>query len=87
MRSDPVFDATTRPRAVRTGTMLVASALLHGLLGLMLWFDVAGIGGGFGLGVGPGFGIGSGGGVGLGAGALIGDQMQGREYRDRYYER
>jgi hypothetical protein len=66
MRSDPVFDATTRPRALRTGTMLAASVLLHGLLGLMLYFDVAGIGGGFGLGVGPGFGIGSGGGVGLG---------------------
>ena len=29
-------------------------------------FDVAGIGGGFGLGVGPGFGMGTGGGVGLG---------------------
>lgn len=67
MRSDPVvFDATTRPRPVRTGTMLVASLLVHGLLGLALYFDVAGIGGGFGLGVGPGFGIGSGGGVGLG---------------------
>jgi phage tail tape-measure protein len=35
----------------------------------------------------PGAGAAIGGGVGLGAGALIGDQMQGREYRDRYYER
>jgi phage tail tape-measure protein len=35
----------------------------------------------------PGAGAAIGGGLGLGAGALIGDQMQGREYRDRYYER
>ena len=34
--------------------------------GLLIYFDIAGIGGGFGLGVGPGVGIGSGGGVGLG---------------------
>jgi hypothetical protein len=36
------------------------------VLALLVWFDVAGLGGGFGLGVGPGFGIGAGGGAGLG---------------------
>jgi hypothetical protein len=36
------------------------------VLGLLIYFDIAGIGGGFGLGVGPGAGLGSGGGVGLG---------------------
>ncbi len=56
----------TRPRARRTLAFLGISALAHLVLGLMIYFDVAGIGGGFGLGVGPGVGIGSGGGVGLG---------------------
>jgi hypothetical protein len=46
--------------------MLAASVGLHVVFALLVIFDVAGIGGGFGLGVGPGFGIGSGGGVGLG---------------------
>jgi hypothetical protein len=45
---------------------MLASAGVHALLGLLLFFEVLGLGGGFGLGVGPGFGIGSGGGVGLG---------------------
>jgi von Willebrand factor type A domain len=47
---------------------LAASALLHLLLGLLLYLDVVGPGGGFGIGSGPGFGIGQGGGVGLGTG-------------------
>jgi hypothetical protein len=42
------------------------SVLLHAVLLLAIYFDVSGVGGGFGLGVGPGFGIGSGGGAGLG---------------------
>jgi len=45
---------------------LAASALLHVLLGLLLYLDVHGPGGGFGIGSGPGFGIGQGGGAGLG---------------------
>ena len=46
----------------------------------------AAVGGIVGSAVGhPGAGAAIGGGVGLGAGALIGDQMQGREYR--YYDR
>ena len=47
---------------------LLASVLLHGVLGLLLYFDVMGSGGGFGIGSGPGFGIGQGGGMGLGEG-------------------
>ncbi len=42
------------------------SAAAHLLLGLLLWFDVRGVGGGFGIGSGPGIGIGQGGGFGLG---------------------
>jgi hypothetical protein len=42
------------------------STLAHVVVLLLVIFDVAGIGGGFGLGVGPGFGIGAGGGPGLG---------------------
>jgi hypothetical protein len=40
--------------------------VFHALVLLALVFDVAGVGGGFGLGVGWGFGIGAGGGMGLG---------------------
>ncbi|HZR81731.1 MAG TPA: vWA domain-containing protein [Candidatus Binatia bacterium] len=47
---------------------LLLSAALHAVLGLLLWFDVVGTGGGFGIGSGPGFGIGQGGGMGLGKG-------------------
>ena len=54
------------PRPLRSLGALGGSVALHALFALLLYFDVAGIGGGFGLGVGPGFGIGSGGGVGLG---------------------
>ena len=61
-----VLDSTTRPSAGRNLVFLLASILAHVTLGLLLYFDVAGIGGGFGIGVGPGVGIGSGGGVGLG---------------------
>jgi hypothetical protein len=61
-----VLDSTTRPRPARNVTFLLASLLVHATLGLLFYFEVAGIGGGFGLGVGPGVGIGSGGGVGLG---------------------
>jgi len=64
--SPAVLDSTTRPRATRTVAFVGISALAHLVLFLMLYFDVAGIGGGFGLGLGPGFGIGSGGGAGLG---------------------
>lgn len=60
------FTATTGPRPARLATALAASAAFHVVFLLLVIFDVAGIGGGFGLGVGPGFGIGSGGGVGLG---------------------
>src|SRR5262245_24750491 len=54
------------PRPGRLAKALGGSALLHVLLILAIVFDVAGIGGGFGLGVGWGFGLGAGGGVGLG---------------------
>ena len=57
--------ATPRPR--RLLAALALSAMLHAVLGLLIVFDVAGLGGGFGLGSGPGFGIGEGGGAGLGA--------------------
>ena len=56
----------TAPRPRRLLGALAASASLHGVLALLIVFDVAGIGG-FGLGAGPGFGLGSGGGLGLGA--------------------
>jgi len=56
--------AGPRPRRLLTG--LATSAIAHAVLALLILFDVAGIGGGFGLGVGPGFGIGAGGGAGLG---------------------
>jgi hypothetical protein len=52
----------------RFAACLVLSAALHALLGLLLYFDVMGPGGGFGIGSGPGVGIGQGGGVGLGKG-------------------
>lgn len=64
--ASPLLDATTRSRPLRSAITMFASVAFHVLFGLALYFDVAGIGGGFGLGVGPGFGIGSGGGVGLG---------------------
>jgi von Willebrand factor type A domain len=67
MATSPVVPtSTTGPRAGRVVTFLGISALAHLVLGLMIYFDIAGIGGGFGLGLGPGVGIGSGGGVGLG---------------------
>jgi hypothetical protein len=60
------YHATTEGSPRRILTALGISAFVHGLLVLAIIFDVAGMGGGFGLGVGPGFGIGSGGGIGLG---------------------
>jgi hypothetical protein len=60
------FDSTTGPRASRVAGAFAASAVLHGVLLLLIAFEVIGPGGGFGLGVGPGFGIGAGGGAGLG---------------------
>jgi len=53
---------------IRFITALLVSAGLHAVLGLLLYFDVVGVGGGFGIGSGPGFGIGQGGGIGLGQG-------------------
>jgi len=52
----------------RFARCVVVSAVLHGLLGLLLYFDVMGLGGGFGIGSGPDVGIGQGGGVGIGKG-------------------
>ena len=52
----------------RFTTSLALSTAFHAILGLLLWFDVMGAGGGFGIGSGPGFGIGQGGGAGLGKG-------------------
>jgi hypothetical protein len=66
MSSQYLLDGTARSRPGRLGLALGLSALLHVILGILIVFDVAGIGGGFGLGVGPGFGMGTGGGVGLG---------------------
>jgi len=66
MASRAMLEATTRPRAGSLAVAFGASLAAHVLLGLLLLFEVAGVGGGVGLGVGPGFGIGSGGGVGLG---------------------
>ena len=57
---------TTTPKVRRIATGVTISALIHGLFALLVYFDVAGIGGGFGIGVGPGIGIGSGGDIGLG---------------------
>jgi hypothetical protein len=66
MSSQYLLDGTARSRPGRLGLALGLSALLHVILGILIVFDVAGIGGGFGLGVGPGYGMGTGGGVGLG---------------------
>src|SRR5262244_591078 len=66
MSSQYLLDGTARSRPGRLSLALILSALLHLILGILIVFDVAGIGGGFGLGVGPGFGMGSGGGAGLG---------------------
>ncbi len=66
MTSPETLDSTAAPKG-RLAVALASSAIIHLVLALLVVFDVAGIGGGFGLGVGPGFGIGSGGGVGLGA--------------------
>src|SRR5437763_17124312 len=57
---------TSGPRPRRLLAALGISTAAHALLGLMVFFDILGAGGGFGLGIGPGFGIGSGGGMGLG---------------------
>jgi hypothetical protein len=66
MSSQDLLDGSARSRPGRLGLALGLSALLHVILAILIVFDVAGIGGGFGLGVGPGFGMGTGGGVGLG---------------------
>src|SRR5262245_15355351 len=63
---DLLLDGTARSRPGRLGLAMGASVFLHVLVLLLIIFDVAGIGGGFGLGVGPGFGMGSDGGAGLG---------------------
>ena len=52
----------------RFAACVVVSAALHVILGLLLFFEVMGPGGGFGIGSGPGVGIGQGGGIGLGKG-------------------
>ncbi len=57
---------TTSGQSRRLAAAITTSALLHVVLVLLVVFDVAGLGGGFGIGVGPGFGIGAGGGAGLG---------------------
>jgi hypothetical protein len=57
---------TTRPRPGRLLVALATSGTVHALVLLAVFFDVIGLGGGFGLGLGPGFGIGAGGGAGLG---------------------
>src|SRR5262245_57977352 len=67
MPSPPLSSVSPfRPRARRTAAALVASIVLHVVFVLLVIFDVAGLGGGFGIGVGPGFGVGAGGGAGLG---------------------
>jgi hypothetical protein len=60
------FDSPAAADWRRLAAALAASASIHALLVLLVVFDVARIGGGFGLGIGPGFGLGSGGGAGLG---------------------
>jgi hypothetical protein len=62
----PVLASSLRPTRGRLGTALAVSAIAHVIFVLLVVFDVAGIGGGFGIGIGPGFGIGAGGGAGLG---------------------
>ncbi len=66
MISPAVAVPSTGPNPRRLLASLATSAVAHAVLALLILFDVAGIGGGFGLGVGPGFGIGAGGGAGLG---------------------
>jgi von Willebrand factor type A domain len=66
MLSPDILEVSVGPRPKRLLSAFAVSAGLHLVLALLLIFDVAGVGGGFGLGVGPGFGIGAGGGVGLG---------------------
>jgi hypothetical protein len=66
MVSPAILDTTAGPKPSRLLSSFAVSAALHLVLGLMLVFDVVGLGGGFGLGIGPGFGIGAGGGAGLG---------------------
>jgi len=62
----PAFTATTGPQPRRLIAAVGTSFAAHVVFLLLIVFDVAGIGSGFGLGVGPGFGIGAGGGAGLG---------------------
>ena len=66
MSSRTAFEPITGPSTPRLVGALVTSGALHGLLLLLVFFEVIGPGGGFGIGIGPGFGIGAGGGVGLG---------------------
>jgi hypothetical protein len=66
MSATTITPASTAPSPRRLACALGGSLALHAILLLMIFFDIAGLGGGFGLGVGPGFGIGAGGGVGLG---------------------
>jgi hypothetical protein len=61
--SDPIIDGGYRRRF---GLALGLSAFFHGIVILLVVFDVLGPGGGFGIGTGPGVGIGAGGDVGLG---------------------
>ena len=62
----PLLAGSTRARPGRFLVALATSVVLHVLFVALVVFDVAGIGGGFGIGLGPGFGIGSGGDMGLG---------------------
>lgn len=66
MTPTPYFQPTAGPRANRFLGACAASCALHALVALLIYFDVVGLGGGFGLGIGPGFGVGEGGGAGLG---------------------
>jgi hypothetical protein len=66
MTPQKMLGPTTGPRPGRLPAMLAASIVLHGIFALLVIFDVAGIGSGFGLGIGPGYGIGAGGNAGLG---------------------
>src|SRR5262252_1886985 len=62
----PVPVSSLQPSRGRLVGAIVVSSVVHLIFVFLVVFDVAGIGGGFGIGLGPGFGIGAGGGAGLG---------------------
>ncbi len=57
---------TTRARPQHLAVALLLSAVAHVVLVMLIVFDVAGLGDGFGIGSGWGFGVGAGGDAGLG---------------------